>query len=179
MEQLPKLKVNMSTYRRLNIQHKMDETMLKQKHLLNLQTYKHREEIFQKKVDRLKKSFEHIQPYINDQQTLITSNCFNRIKTHFHLLKFSPQSQERLLSNHLPNIHHRVNSNYQKTFEEFLNQQISNEHKNQLKNNERKIILLKEFDELKHTINDPHSTLSVLAALSRALLYLDSEIKLK
>ena len=175
MEQLPKLKVNMSTYRRLSIQHKMDETMLKQEHLLNLRTYKHREEMVQRKVDRLKKSFEHIQPNINDQQTLITGNCFNRIQTHFHLLNFSPQTQERLLSNHLPNIHHRINSksNEKKYFEA----QISNEHENQLKNNERKIILLKEFDELKHTINDPHSTLSVLAALSRALLYLDSEIK--
>jgi len=52
-----------------------------------------------------------------------------------------------------------------------------NEYENQLKNNQRKEILLKQFDGLKHTIDDPYSTLSVLAALSRILLDLDSERK--
>jgi hypothetical protein len=218
MEQ-SKLKVNMSTYRRLKIQHKMDENLLEQNHLSNLQFHKYREEMFDRKIDRLRKSIEHIQPYTgdddnDDEQITRTPNCFPRIKTHFHLLNFSSQTEKRLLcqapiynktskqiSNHLPNIPRRTNSNeisqclkrisfYQtrsptiyscrsnsneeKYFRAFVNQQIFAEHKKQLKNEERKSLLLKQFDELKHTINDPHSTLSVLAALSRALLHLDS-----
>jgi hypothetical protein len=196
MEQLPKVKINMNTYRRLNIQHKMDEAILKQKHLFNLKLYKYREEMFNKKIECLRKNLEHIQPYTdddddtNEQHTLITSNCFTRIKTHFHLLNFSSQTQKRLLcqtpiynkpskqissDEKRPSMTYsfRPNSNEEKSVQLFLNRQ----HKDQIKNNKRKIILLKQFDELKHTINDPHSTLSALAALSRAVLYLDSEIK--
>jgi hypothetical protein len=154
MEQQRKLKINKSTYHRLNIQHKMDETNLKQEHLLNVQFYKHREEMFNRKI----------------------------ALENFHLLNLSSQASiynksNKQISNHLPRIPDRSNSDDEKYFQVFLNQQIFNENKNQLKYNERKAILLKQFDELKHTINDPHSTLSVLAALSRALLYLDSAIK--
>jgi hypothetical protein len=149
MEQQRKLKINKSTYHRLNIRHKMDETNLQQEHLLNVQFYKYREEMF---------------------------------KRNFHLLNFSSQASiynksSKQISNHLPRIPDRSNSDDKKYFQVFLNQQIFNENKNQLKYNERKAILLKQFDELKHTINDPHSTLSVLAALSRAILYLDSARK--
>ncbi|CAF4072260.1 unnamed protein product [Adineta steineri] len=153
----------MITYRRLNIQHKMKEANLTKDHLLNLKIYKHREEMFNRKVDRLRKSVEHLQPYIdndtNDQQTS-TTPIYNK--------------SSKQITNHLPLIRSRTNSKDENNFQTFLNQQILNEYKNQLKYDERKAILLKEFDELKHTINDPHSTLSVLAALSRALLYLDS-----
>jgi len=154
MEQQRKLKINKSTYHRLNIRHKMDETNLQQEHLLNVQFYKYREEMFKRKIGL----------------------------GHFHLLNFSSQASiynksNKQISNHLPRISDRSNSDDEKYFQVFLNQQIFNENKNQLKYNERKAILLKQFDELKHTINDPHSTLSVLASLSRALLYLDSAIK--
>jgi len=154
MEQHRKLKINKSTYHRLNIQHKMDETNLKQEHLLNVQFYKYREEMFNRKI----------------------------ALEHFHLLNFSSQASiynksNKQIPNHLPRIPDRSNSDAEKYFQVFLNQQIFNENKNRLNYNERKAILLKQFDELKHTINDPHSTLSVLAALSRALLYLDSAIK--
>ncbi|CAF0782088.1 unnamed protein product [Rotaria sp. Silwood1] len=72
--------------------------------------------------------------------------------------------------------HHFSNGDLlqQKTFQSYVNQQKIGEQNKQMKNNERKTFLLKEFDELKHTIDDPHSTLSVLAALSRAILFLDS-----
>ena len=71
----------------------------------------------------------------------------------------------------------RAKSNDKKHSQTFLKQQILNEHQTQLKHDERKVALLKEIDELKHTIDDPHSTLSALAALSRALLSLDARMK--
>ncbi|CAF0744903.1 unnamed protein product [Rotaria sordida] len=72
--------------------------------------------------------------------------------------------------------HHDSNDDLlqQKTFQSYVNQQKIDEQNKQMKNNERKTSLLKEFDELKHTIDDPNSTLSVLAALSRAIFFLDS-----
>ena len=58
-------------------------------------------------------------------------------------------------------------------FQSYLTQHVSDEHRQQRERDERKADLLKDFDELKHTIDDPHSTLSVLAALSRAILFFD------
>ncbi|UJR08551.1 hypothetical protein I4U23_012812 [Adineta vaga] len=212
-----KLKDNMSTHRRLNIQHKMEENNLKQDHLLTLKSYQYREGMFHQRIDQLKKNIERIQPHVdndmNDQQKLRIPNNFAHIKTQFHLLNISTQTQKRLLcqvpeynkpkkqkTNHFPLIPHRShtneidkclqrlsffrtrapiiyscqsNSNDEKVFQTFLKQQIVNEHKNQRNHNERKAILLKEFDQLKHTIDDPHSTSSALAALSRALLDLE------
>jgi hypothetical protein len=55
----------------------------------------------------------------------------------------------------------------QKTFQSYRNQQIFDEQ-------QRKTFLLKDFDELKHTIDDPYAAFSVLAALSRAFLLIDS-----
>ena len=58
-------------------------------------------------------------------------------------------------------------------FQPYLTQHVCDEHRRQRERDERKTDLLKDFDELKHTIDDPHSTLSVLAALSRAILFFD------
>ena len=130
-EEATKLTFDLTTYRRLNIEHKINENLLKQTHLLNLRFYRSREELFA----RRQKTFEY------QQRSSLTKQLADRLRK----------------------------SNYQL----YLNQQISSEHENQIKNNEEKEILLKKFDELKHTINDPHSTLSALAALSRSLFSLE------
>ncbi len=62
-------------------------------------------------------------------------------------------------------------------FQSYFNQQIFDEQKKQMKNDERKSSFLKDLDELKHTIDDPHSTISVLAALTRAIVFLESAIE--
>jgi hypothetical protein len=221
MNREAKLTTNMTIRRRLNIQHQTQLTNLRQDHLVNLKSYKHREEMFHRKVDTLRKSVDRIQPYGDedtiDEQTLTTPNCFARVKTEFQLLNFSSQTQQRLLckaprynkssqpkTNHLPSIPYRVNANEsekclqclssyrtrsptiyscrskpndEKHSQTFLKQQIIHEHQNQRQHDERKVILLKDIDELKHTIDDPHSTLSALAALSRALRSLDEGMK--
>ncbi|CAF1369964.1 unnamed protein product [Rotaria magnacalcarata] len=233
MEETPnktKLKINACTYRRLSIEHEMNENIRKKNHLSKLHYYKHREDLFNKKIDSLRRNFEHIEPHVSDDtddgETLMTPNCFARIQNHFRLLNFSTESEKRLLcqapaynksskqiSNELPTILQKRNStgidqcvrhasfyqsrtsvNYscrttlnsrfsspesvqQKALNSFVNHQLVDEQNKQMKNNERKTFLLREFDELKHTIDDPHSTLSVLSALSRALLFLDSGIK--
>jgi hypothetical protein len=226
-----KLKINKCAYRRLSIEHQANENLRQQTHLSNLHFHKYQEQLFNRKLDHLKKSLQHIEPYvddddINNEQSLMTPNCFTRIQNHFRLLNFSSQTEKRLLcqapsyyksskqqqqSNHLPNIpqkkknsvainqcirrvsfyqsrsptdyscrsainHHFSNANTLEgeSFQSYLNQQIYDEHRKQIKNDERKTSLLKEIDELKHTIDDPHSTFSVLAALSRAFLFLDS-----
>ncbi|CAF3913528.1 unnamed protein product [Rotaria sp. Silwood2] len=222
-----KLKFHTCTYRRLSIEHEINENIRKKDHLSTLHFYNYREHLFNKKLDYLQKTLEHIEPYVhnddNNEQALMTPNCFSRIQNHFRLLNFSSESEKRLLcqapsynkstkkiSNQLPIILQKQNSNeinqcirrvsfyrsrspinyscrsarnhhfsngdvlQQKTFQSYLNQQKIGEQYKQMKNNERKTFLLKEFDELKHTIDDPHSTFSVLAALSRALLFLDS-----
>jgi hypothetical protein len=222
-----KFRIQSCTNRRLSIQHEFDEHLRKQNHLSNLHFYKYQEELFNRKMNHLRKNLEHIEPYvtddINDEEALMTPNCFTRIQNHFRLLNFSSDTEKRLLcqapsynksnkqiSNQLPNISQKRNANeinqcirrvsfYQsrppktyscrsasnhhfrksdflekKNFQSYLNQQIFDEQKKQINNVQRKTFLLKEFDELKHTIDDPNATLSVLAALSRAIYFLDS-----
>jgi hypothetical protein len=217
-----KLKMIMCNHRRLNIQHEINENLRKKNHLSNLNSYQYQKQLFHRKLNQLRKSLEHIEPYTtedtNEEDSLIAPNCFKRIQNHFHLLNFSSYTKQRLLcqapsynkssehiSHQLPNITQKINpyikgaSFYQsrpaetyscrsaindhifrghfleqETFQSYLNQQISNEQKKQFKNNQRKNSLLKELDELKHTIDDPNSTFSVLAALSRAILFLNS-----
>lgn len=196
-----KLRINMCTHRRLNIQHEIDEHLRKQTHLSTLHSYKYQEELFHRKINHLKKNLEQIPPYIddeiNDEESFMSPNCSTRIQNHLRLLNFSSDTEKRLLSqttssNKFPNITQKRNSNQikcrsainrrasnldfdeQKPFQSYLNQQIFDEQKKQIKNDQRKTYLLKEFDELKHTIDDPNSTFSVLAALSRAILFLDS-----
>ena len=112
----------------------------------------------------------------------MTSNSSTRIQNQFRRLNFSSKTEKRL-SCQFPNIPRKRNSkeiNYRhsfgehKTFQSYLNQQIIDERKKQTENVRRKSSLMKDFDELKHTINDPHSTISVLAALTRAIIFLDS-----
>jgi hypothetical protein len=196
----------MCTYRRLNIEHEINENLRKQNYASNLHFYKHREQLFNRKINHLKKALEHIEPSVNEEESSMALNCSTRIQNHFRLLNFSSET-ERRLSGQLPNISQKRNSNeidqcirrvslYQsnprkidscqsainhhgkhKTFQSYLNQQIFDEQNKQLTNDQRKCFLLKEFDELKHTIDDPHSTMSVLAALSRAIIFLDSAIE--
>lgn len=227
-----KIKINKCKYRRISIEHEIDENIRKKTHLSNLHFYNYREQLFNQKVDRLRKNLEHIEPYsarddtATDGDSLMTPNCFSRIHNHFRLLNFSPDSEKRLscqapsygktskqTSNQLPIIQQKSISNeidqcqrrvsfYQsrlpmnyscrsgannhfsnadeiqeKTLRSYINQHLTDEQGQQMKNNERKSSLLKEFDQLKHTIDDPNSTFSVLAALSRALLFFDSARK--
>jgi hypothetical protein len=193
-EEIPKtkLKINMVTYRRLNIQHEINENLRKQSYLSNLHDHKYHEQLIYRKINHLRKSLEHIEPYIhhniNNERSLMTPNCSTRIQNHFRLLNFSSATEKRLScqtpSNKLPNISQnrsainhpffRSESFEQKTIQSYFNQQLFDEQQKQIKINQRKNDLLEEMDELKHTINDPNSTFSVLAALSRALIFIDS-----
>ena len=217
----------MCTFRRLNIEHQVDEHLRQQHHRSTLQFYRYREQLFRQKLDRLRKDLEGIEPHVADDDTkdgtLMTPNGFIRIQNHFRLLNLSPQTEKRLLCqapmynktpgelvNTLPSVMQRKHSTdihqcekrvsfYQsrqprtyscrsannrqfshsiemeeRNLQSYLNRQIFDEQRKQQHHDERKSSLLKDFDELKHTIDDPHCTLSVLAALSRALLFLDS-----
>ncbi|CAF0796439.1 unnamed protein product [Adineta ricciae] len=192
----------MHTHRRLNIQRKIEENNLTEDHLLKLKLYRHRREMFHHKMNLHGKNSGYVQrDDMDEQQKIIKSNCVMRMKTQLQLLNISTQTQKRLLdqvaihnkqrTHQLPSITNPSGINEMKNCLErlslyrrdekrsqmYLNQQILNEHENQREHNERKMILLKQFDELKHTIEDPHSTLSTLAALSRALLHLESGMK--
>jgi hypothetical protein len=105
----------------------------------------------------------------NISQKRNSNECIRRVS-------FSPSRPSKKYSCRSASNHHCSNSDFleQKTFQSYLNQQIFDEQKKQIKNDQRKNFLLKEFDELKHTIDDPNSTISVLAALSRAIIVLDS-----
>ena len=189
-------------HRRLNIQHKIEENNLTEDHLLKLKFYRHRRQMFHHKMSLRGKNSGCVERAgVDEQQKITISNCVMRMKTQLQLLNISTQTQKRLLDqvairnkqkNHqLPSISDRSSTNEiknclerlslyrtnEKRSQMYLDRQISNEHKNQREHNERKTVLLKQFDELKHTIEDPHSTLSTLAALSRALLHLDSGMK--
>lgn len=234
MEEKPnktRIKVDACTRRRLSIQHDFDESIRKKSLSANMHYYKHREDLFNKKLDNLRRNLEHIEPYVtdeteDDEEATLAPNCFARIQSHFRMLNFSPESEKRLLcqapsyhksnkqiSNEALLLLQRRNSHnvdpstrrvsfYQsrlpvnfssrsstnnhftstellqkKTLQSFVSHQIVDEQHKQEKNAERKTEMLKEFDELKHTIDDPNSTLSALAALTRALLYLDSGTK--
>src|SRR5256885_1007651 len=92
-------KINMCAYRRLNIQHEIDENLRKQNHLSNLHFYKYREELFNRKINHLRKNLEHIEPYItddniNDEESIMVPNCFTRILNHFRLLNFSSDTEK-------------------------------------------------------------------------------------
>ena len=63
----------------------------------------------------------------------------------------------------------------EKRYRAYIEEQKSYQILQRDQNDQRKTDLLYEFDQLKHSINDPHSTLSVLAALSRAFLFLEIE----
>jgi len=123
-----KFRIQSCTNRRLSIQHEFDEHLRKQNHLSNLHFYKYQEELFNRKMNHLRKNLEHIEPYvtddINDEEALMTPNCFTRIQNHFRLLNFSSDTEKRLLcqapsynksnkqiSNQLPNISQKRNSN--------------------------------------------------------------------
>jgi len=227
----PKLKINMCAYRRLNIEHEIDEHLRKQTHLSNLHFYKYQEELFHRKVNHLRKSLEHIEPYVTDnindeEESLMVPNCFTRIQNHFRSLNFSSDTEKRLLCqapsynkpnkqipNQLPDITEKRNSKeinqcirrisfYQsrppkqyscrssinhhfsypdfgepKSYQSYFNQRIFDEQKKQMKNDQRKDSFLKNLDELKHNINDPNSTFSVLAALTRAIILLESTVE--
>ena len=233
------MKINLCAHRRLNLQHKTDEHFRAQQHRSELQFHRHREQIFQRKLDRLRKNVERVELNVpndenengdedddddEDEPTLdekfLKTNCLSRIQNHYRLLNFSAQTEQRLLnplstspksskeelSESLPHVQRKKSTNgvepiplqrrassYQsrsarmfssastrndleeKTFQSYIDQQLYDERKKQRHQNERKGFLLKDFDELKHSIEDPHATLSVLAALSRALLFLESE----
>lgn len=224
------LRINRCTYRRLNIEHEVNEHLRLQTHLSTLDSYKQQEQKFNKKLKNLRKSLTQIQPYslneINNEDSLMTPNCFSRIQNHFRLLNFSSDTEKRLLcqapsynksnkllSPILPCIPQKKNSKeidqcvrrisfYQsrlpqpyscrspvnehfstvdltgeKRYRAYIEEQKSNQILQREKNDQRKADLLNEFDRLKHSINDPHSTLSVLAALSRAFLFLDSDVE--
>lgn len=188
-------RINMCTYRRLNIEHEINENLCKQRYSSNLHFYKHQEQLFNRKINRLSNILQHIEPYdskdINEEESFMAPNCLTRIQNHFRLLNFSSETEKRLLCqtsssnqfpqkrNSTPFIPSRRTINYscrsarnphlfeQKTFQSYRNQQIFDEQ-------QRKTFLLKDFDELKHTIDDPYAAFSVLAALSRAFLLIDS-----
>lgn len=190
------LKINRCTHRRLTIEHELGQQIRKQTYLSNQQFHKHREKLFHQKINHLKKTLEQTEPHAIDEsntnETMLAPNCSSRIQNHFRLLNFSSETEKRLLQHksaeHLPNIFSRRNSSAidqsiervslaqsRKSSARHQQQQpMFDEQIQQLKNDQRKASLLKEFDELKHTIDDPHSTYSVLAALSRAILFLDS-----
>lgn len=105
------------------------------------------------------------------------------MNTYHHLNNQYKITENLLKQNHLLNL--KLYKSQEKLFREKFDQQrktfqqspspskqISDDH-----HDEQKANLLKQFDELKHTINDPYSALSALAALSRSLAYLDSKIK--
>jgi hypothetical protein len=199
-------KITRCIHRRLNLQHEIEENLCKQNHLSNLHSYKNQEQLFNRKINHLKKRLAHVEPYdddINEEHSLMAPNCIARIQNHFRLLNFSSETEKRLLCqtsspnqfsqqrNSTPFIPSRPTINYscrsarnphslksdifeQKTFQSYRNQQIFDEQQKQLKISKRKTFLLKEFDELKHTIDDPYAAFSVLAALSRAFLLIDS-----
>ena len=225
-----KHQVNMCTFRRLNIEHQIDEHLRQQHHRSTLQFHRYREQLFRRKLDRLRKNLDEIEPQVVDDEddemedeALMKPNGFLRIQNHFRLLNLSPQTEKRLLCqapvyskphgegvNALPAVIDRKQSSdirqcekrvsfYQsrqprtyscrsannphfaqpieleeKNLQSYLHRQIFDEQRKQQHHDERKSSLLKGFAELKHTIDDPHCTLSVLAALSRALLFLDS-----
>ena len=135
MEETNRIKLNMAAYRRVNIEHQIQENLLKQTHLLNLRLYQSREVLFR----RQKKIFEYQQR----------------------------SSQLKQIANEINRKNYRI----------YLDEQIRVEQQKQTETNRQKSLLLKQFGELKHTINDPHSTLSTLAALSRSLLSLETQIK--
>jgi len=187
-------KITRCIHRRLNLQHEIEENLCKQNHLSNLHSYKNQEQLFNRKINHLKKHLAQVEPYdddINEEHSLMAPNCIARIQNHFRLLNFSSETEKRLLcqtssSNQFPQkrnstpfipSHRTINyscrsarnphSFEQKTFQSYRNQQIFDEQ-------QRKTFLLKDFDELKHTIDDPYAAFSVLAALSRAFLLIDS-----
>ncbi|CAF0803974.1 unnamed protein product [Adineta ricciae] len=195
-------KATMHTHRRLNAQHKIEENNLTEDHLLKLKLCRHRREMFHHKMNLCGKNSGYVErDEMDEQQKITTSNCVMRMKTQLQILNISTQTQKRLLdqvaiynkqrTHQLPSISNPSSTNEiknclerlslyrtdEKRSQMYLNQQILKEHKNQREYNERKTVLFKQFDELKHAIEDPHSTLSTLAALSRALLHLDSGMK--
>lgn len=182
------LRINMCTHRRLNIEHQFGEQLRKQNYLSNQNFHRHREQLFHRKFNQLKKTFEQTetrpleQTVDDDDQSMLLPNYSTRIQNHCRLLNLSTETEKRLLqrksSAHLPSIPSRRNSlsidQAQSSKKLPGNSHLQSYLNEQAKNDERKTYLLKEFDELKHTIEDPHSTYSVLAALSRAILFLDS-----
>ena len=188
------LKINLCTHRRLNIEHQFGEQLRKQNYLSNQNFHRHREQTFHRKLNQFKKTFDQTESHpieqTDDDQSMLLPNYSTRIQNHCRLLNLSTETEKRLLngksSHHLPAIPSRRNSltidqsqpskklPINPRLQSYFNQQMSGEQDKQLKNDQRKAYLLKEFDELKHTIEDPHSAFSVLAALSRAILFLDS-----
>jgi hypothetical protein len=96
-----KLKMIMCTHRRLNIEHEINENLRKKNHLSNLNSYQYQKQLFHRKLNQLRKSLEHIEPYTtedtNEEDSLTAPNCFKRIQNHFHLLNFSSYTEQRLL----------------------------------------------------------------------------------
>ncbi|CAF0940643.1 unnamed protein product [Adineta ricciae] len=207
-------RISRCTHRRLTIQHDIDENHRKQTYLSTLHAYKHQEQLFNRKVNHLRKCLEQNEPFYAanrdnnhetyEKQSLTSPNCLARVHNHLRLLKFSSETEKRLLSSALPSkLPQRRHSNQyiprpslprarscrsaktpsliksdvseQNTFQSYLHQQINDEQLKQLNINKRKGSLLKEFDKLKHTIDDPYATLSVLATLSRAFLRYSTE----
>ncbi|CAF0784216.1 unnamed protein product [Didymodactylos carnosus] len=85
------------------------------------------------------------------QPKMLTTNPSDTLLTHISLLDDARQQKLRM----------------------WLKQQIQIEYDKYHSYDERKQILIQHFDHMKHEIDDPHSTLSVLAALTRTLLKLN------
>lgn len=205
--------MNQCANRRLSLEHQFAEHLEEQRVRSNLQSYRYREQIFQRKLDRLKRNIERIDlhPPENENEESLTedrllmSNCLPRIQNHYRLMNFSAETEQRLLNSNsmrpksakenpsesLSNSNRKKSSSGERRssfsrsmqneaeeknpFRSYIDQQLYDERRRQRDQNQRKSFLLKDFDELKHRIDDPHSTFSVLAALSRALLFLESE----
>ena len=190
------LRINRCTHRRLTIEHELGQQIREQTYQSNQHFHKYREQAFHRKINHLKKTFEqteslHPQDESETNDSMLLPNYSNRIQNHFRLLNFSSDTEKRLLQrksvDHLPRRNSvsidqcvdrlslaQANPPRKSSARHQQQQSMLDEQIKQLKNDQRKAYLLKEFDELKHTIEDPHSTYSVLAALSRAILFLDS-----
>ncbi|CAF0831529.1 unnamed protein product [Adineta steineri] len=166
------VKISQCNHRRLNMQYKIDLNHHKQNHISNLHSYERQEQLFNRKINHLKKSLAYtpfsIDEDTNEEKPLTTPNCLARIQNHYRLLKFSSETEKRLL-------YQTPLSQLQSTRNHLLTKADIFESKNvDEQQKQRKDFLFKEFDELKHTIDDPYAAISVLAALSRTFLILDS-----
>lgn len=171
-----KSKENLCRNRRLSIEQQNDDHFREQIVRSTLNFHRHREETFQRRNELWKKT----QPSLsverrveedfseNDDEISMRPNGLKRIENQLRLLNFSEETEKRLASKKTPK-----NS--------FDDDRSSSAKTNSKQNeptaylDERKSFLLKEFDELKHKIEDPYATISVLTALSRALIFLENQ----
>ena len=223
-------RLSMCTNRRLDIEQQIDVHLRQQVCRTNLHYYRYREQIFQQKVERMKRNFQQMHSYTGDDKEmkkidddqLLKPNCSKRIQNHIKLMNFSSETERNLLrqtsnskgtddelSDSLPSVNLRKGSakrentsrcpsaskprsararscrsaynpriflpidDEQNNSHPYFDEQILDEHRKRETHDQRKTFLLKEFDELRHDIDDPHATMSVITALSRTLLFLE------